>query len=380
MVFQRTKPHVVLNPEEKARLEKIVRSGKSEKREYDRARIILMDYEGKGVNAIARELGTNRTRVYLVIDKAISFGVEKALKDLPGRGRNRAIGDDERSFIIKSACTKPSDLGYTYEVWTNRLLTEYIRKNAPEEYNLKDISNGTVSKILTRGNIRPHKIRYYMERTDPEHEKKQAEVLHVYREVKILREEKEPGREMLTAILSYDEKPGIQAISNIYPDKQPDVENGFISRNHDYRRNGTLSLMAGIDLVSGHVIPLVEDRHRSLEFVKWLELVDSYYPEDSLITVILDNHSVHTSRETMRYLSSRPWRFHFVFTPTHASWLNIIEMFFSKMARSMLRGIRVESKKELKERMLKYIQDLNDEPVVFTWNWKMDEMAGGIMS
>ena len=380
MVFQRTKPHVVLNPEEKARLEKIVRSGKSGEREYDRARIILMDYEGKGVNAIARELGTNRTRVYLVIDKAISFGVEKALKDLPGRGRNRAIGDDERSFIIKSACTKPSDLGYTYEVWTNRLLTEYIRKNAPEEYNLKDISNGTVSKILTRGNIRPHKIRYYMERTDPEHEKKQAEVLHVYREVKILREENEPGREMLTAILSYDEKPGIQAISNIYPDKQPDVENGFISRNHDYRRNGTLSLMAGIDLVSGHVIPLVEDRHRSLEFVKWLELVDSYYPEDYLITVILDNHSVHTSRETMRYLSSRPWRFHFVFTPTHASWLNIIEMFFSKMARSMLRGIRVESKKELKERMLKYIQDLNDEPVVFTWNWKMDEMAGGIMS
>jgi transposase len=138
--------------------------------------------------------------------------------------------------------------------------------------------------------------------------------------------------------------------------------------------------MAGIDLVSGHVIPLVEDRHRSLEFVKWLELVDSYYPEDSRITVILDNHSVHTSRETMRYLSSRPWRFHFVFTPTHASWLNIIEMFFSKIARSMLRGIRVESKKELKERMLKYIQDLNDEPVVFTWNWKMDEMPEGIMS
>ena len=95
-----------------------------------------MDYEGKGVNAIARELGTNRTRVYLVLDKAISFGVEKALKDLPGRERNRATGDDERSLIIKSACTKPSDLGYIHDVWTNRLLTEYIRKNAPEEYNL----------------------------------------------------------------------------------------------------------------------------------------------------------------------------------------------------------------------------------------------------
>lgn len=142
MVFHRTNPHVVLKPEEKARLEKIVRSGKSEKREYDRAKIILMDYEGKGVNAIARELDTNRTRVYRVIDKAISFGVEKALKDLPGRARNRAIGDEARSFVIKIACTKPSDLGNTYEVWTNRLLTEYIREKAPEEYGLKDISNG----------------------------------------------------------------------------------------------------------------------------------------------------------------------------------------------------------------------------------------------
>ena len=181
-------------------------------------------------------------------------------------------------------------------------------------------------------------------------------------------------------MLSYDEKPGIQAISNIYPDKPPNEANGYVSRNHDYRRNGTLSLMAGIDFVLCHIIPLIEDRHRSMEFVKWLELVDSYYPEDYLITIILDNHSVHASRGTMRYLSSRPWRFHFVFTPTHASWLNIIEMFFSKMARSMLRGIRVESKKELKARMLEYIQDLNNDSAVFTWKWRMDEMPVGIMS
>jgi transposase len=380
MVFQRTKPHVVLKPEEKARLEKIIRSGKSEKKEYDIARIIIMNHEDKGVNSIASELDTKRTRVYLVIDKAITFGVDKAMKDLPGRGRNRTIGDKTRSFVIKSACTKPSELGYTYEMWTNRLLTEYIRKNALEEYGLRNISNGTVSKILTKSNIRPHKIRYYMEKTDPEHENKQAEVLHVYREVKILRGENESAREMLTAILSYDEKPGIQAIRNIYIDKPPDETNGYVSRNHDYRRNGTLSLMAGIDLVSGHIIPLIEDRHRSMEFVKWLELVDSYYPEDYMITIILDNHSVHTSKETMRHLSSRQWRFHFVFTPTHASWLNIIEMFFSKMARSMLRGIRVESKKELKVRMIEYIQDLNNDPIVFIWNWKIDEMPGGKMS
>ena len=193
--------------------------------------------------------------------------------------------------------------------------------------------------------------------------------------MKVIREE---GSGKLTAILSYDEKPGIQAIGNIYPDKQPDEKHGYISRNHDYKRNGTLSLMAGIDLITGQIIPLVEERHRSLEFVKWLELVDRYYPDDYKITIIMDNHSVHTSKETMKYLSSRPWRFNFVFTPTHASWLNIIEMFFSKMARSMLRGIRVDSKDELKNRMLEYIQEINNEPVIFTWKWKMDEMPGGI--
>lgn len=380
MVFKRTKPHIVLTKDEKTYLEGIVRSSRSERREYDRARIILMDSGGKGANTIARELGTNRTKVYLVIDKALSFGVSAALKDLPGRGRNRTIGDEARAFIINSACTKPSDLGYEYEIWTNRLLMDYIRKNAPAEYGLEDISNGTVSKILTGSNIRPHKIRYYMEKTDPDHEGKQAEVLHVYREVKMIRDEAGDGGNKLTAILSYDEKPGIQATGNLYPDKPPNQEHGYVSRNHDYRRYGTLSLMAGIDLVSGNIMPLVRDRHRSAEFIEWLKLVDRYYPEEYVITIILDNHSVHTSKETMRYLSSRPFRFHFTFTPTHASWLNIIEMFFSKMARSMLRGIRVDSKEELSERMLNYIEKLNREPVVFTWKWKVDEMPGGIMS
>ena len=377
MVFKRTKPHITLKPEEKKKLENIVRSGKSSRTEYGRARIILMDADGYGVNAIARKLETNRAKVYLTVDKALSFGIEAALKDLPGRGRARTIEDEARAYIIDVACTSPKKLGYTYEMWTNRLLTEHIKKYSPEEYNMTKISNGTVSKILSAGNILPHKIRYYMEKTDPEHEKKQAEVLHVYREVKTLRKE---DTDSLTAFLSYDEKPGVQATGNIYPDRQPDGDHGEIYRNHDYIRHGTLSLLAGIDLITGHIIPIVEDRHRSGEFIKWLKLVDSRYPDDYQINIIMDNHSIHSSRETMAYLSSRPWRFHFIFTPTHASWLNIIEMFFSKMARSMLRGIRVDSKEELKARMLTYIEDVNSEPVIFTWKWKIDEMPGEIMT
>jgi len=375
MVFKRVKPHITLTADQRKMLESIVRSRTAERRVYERARIILRDADGVSASEIARELDTNRTKVYLVIDKALSFGVENALGDLPGRGKPRAILDEARSFIINTACTKPIDRGLPQELWTNRSLTQYIRKNAPEEYKLGHVSNGTVSKILTRSNIRPHKITYYMEKTDPDHERKETEVLHVYREAKILRDTRD---QKLITVLSYDEKPGIQAIGNIYPDKPPDLDHGSVSRNHDYVRHGTVSLLAGIDLITGHIIPSVTEKHSSSEFIEWLEMVDRYYPDEYTITVILDNHSVHKSRETMVYLSSKPYRFKFVFTPTHASWLNIIETFFSKISRTMLKGIRADSKEELKSRILSYIEDINREPVVFTWKYRMDKMPGGI--
>ena len=136
--------------------------------------------------------------------------------------------------------------------------------------------------------------------------------------------------------------------------------------------------MTGINPFTGHIILLVEERHRSSEFIKWLDMVDKYYPPDYVITIIMDNHSIHSSRETMQYLGEKPHRFHFVFTPTHASWLNIIETFFSKITRSMLKGIRVESREELRSRILQYVEETNSEPVVFTWKYKENEMAGGI--
>ncbi len=375
MVFKRVKQHITLTDDQRKMLESIVKSRTAERRVYERARILIMDADGVSASKIAREMDTNRTKVYLVIDKALSFGVANALGDLPGRGKPRKIQDEARSFIIRTACTKPIDLGLPQELWTNRSLTQYIRRNAPEEYHLHNISNGTVSKILTRSNIRPHKITYYMERTDPEHERKEAEVLHVYREVRVLRDTQD---QKLTAILSYDEKPGIQATGNIFPDKAPDQDHGSVSRNHDYVRHGTVSLLAGIDLITGHIIPSVTEKHSSQEFIEWLKMVDQYYPDEFIITVILDNHSIHKSRETMAYLSSRPYRFKFVFTPTHASWLNIIETFFSKISRSMLRGIRVDSREELKNRILSYIDEINMEPVVFRWKYRIDEMPGGI--
>jgi len=202
-----------------------------------------------------------------------------------------------------------------------------------------------------------------------------AEVLCVYREVAILKESESAPADV--AIISYDEKPGIQAIGNTAPDlpPQPGTHPTF-ARDHEYKRHGTLSLLAGIDLLTGRVHARVEDRHRSREFVAFLRQLDAAYPADTAIRLILDNHSAHISKETKAWVAAQPeGRFAFVFTPKHGSWLNLIEGFFSKLARSMLRHIRVASKDELKRRILAYLDDLNRDPIVHSWTYQIGEAA-----
>jgi len=240
---------------------------------------------------------------------------------------------------------------------------------------MANIAQGTVCKILARNDVKPHKVRYYLERRDEAFEAKMADVLCVYREVAVLRESQSETSNV--AIISYDEKPGIQAIGNTAPDlpPKPGEHEGF-ARDHEYKRHGTLSLLAGIDLLTGKVHARVEERHRSREFVGFLKLLDAAYPADTAIKLILDNHSAHVSKEAKAWLDAQPeGRFSLVFTPKHGSWLNLVEGFFSKMARSMLRHIRVASKGELKSRILAYLDDVNSEPVIHTWTYKIGEAA-----
>ncbi len=268
-----------------------------------------------------------------------------------------------------------------HELWTTRLLARHARENAPaagHEY-LSNLVQGTVCKILGQEEIKPHKVRYYLENRDAEFEQKMAEVLCVYREVQILKKAaakpRKPSKPV--AIVSYDEKPGIQAVATTAPDlpPRPGVHATF-ARDHEYKRHGTLSLLAGIDLLSGKVHALVRDRHRSREFIEFLKLLDAAYPPSTAIKLILDKHSAHISRETRTWLATRPpGRFEFTFTPKHGSWLNLVEGFFSKFARSVLRHIRVASKHELKERIMAGIEDVNRHPVIHTWSYKLAEAA-----
>ena len=252
----------------------------------------------------------------------------------------------------------------------------HAREHGPVEGHtcLAD-SQGTVCKILDQEEVKPHKVRYYLEQRDPDFAEKMAEVLCVYRQVKILRRRRPCRRTKpsdAVAVISYDEKPGIQAIATTTPDlpPKPDVHATF-AREHDLA-HGTVSLLAGIDLVTGKVHALVKDRHRSREFHRIPQASDAAYPAHTAIKLILDNHSAHISKETRTWLADQPeHRFEFTFTPKHGSWLNLVEGFFSKLARSVLRHIRVASKQELKDRIMAAMDFFNQDPVVHTWTYKL---------
>ena len=378
MPFQSRKPKLILSDEIKGKLEAIGRSRTKATRTAERARILLAYAEGRSVGTVAEQWHLTRPKVNRCVNKALQLGALASLADLGGRGKPSVIAPEARAWVVALACQKPKDLGYSFELWTTRLLADHLRKTCRQvgHPSLAKISRGTVSKILTQSQIRPHKISYYLERRDPAFEAKMAQVLYVYKEVEMLRQTADQGLSSLVAVLSYDEKPGIQAIENTAPDLPPmPGQQRQWARDHEYIRHGTVSLMAGIDLLTGKVHGQVVDRHRSREFIAFLKRVDQQYPPQIKIRMVLDNHSAHISKETRDYLAQVPNRFEFVFTPTHGSWLNLIESFFGKMAKTMLRSIRVSSKQELKNRIEKYLAEINETPVIFRWKYRMDEIS-----
>lgn len=375
MPFERKRPELVLKPEVVIQLEQISKSRTEKASRVERAKMILKYSYNESISSIARQLSTNRPKIERCIDKALHLGPLVSLDDLPRSGKPRTITPEARAWLVNLACQKPKELGYSFELWTNRLLADHARKHCTKagHPSLKNINRGTISKILQKSGVRPHKITYYIERRDPDFDKKMAQVLHVYKEVELIKQNDESPP---FAYLSYDEKPSIQAIQNTASDLPP-IPGKYpsIARDSEYKRHGTVSLLAGIDLVTGQVQGMVTNRHRSREFIQFLTMLNKYYPKDITIKIILDNHSAHLSKETRLYLSNIPNRFEFIFTPKHGSWLNIIESLFAKMANTFLRGIRVKNKNELKQRINKWLQELNETPIVFRWKYGIDSLS-----
>src|SRR6059058_4307404 len=340
---------VAMTDEEIGSLTILSRSRTEPASRVERAQVLLGYHENPSFFAVGQRLGVHHQTVERCVERALAYGPLGALDDRPRPGKEPVITPEAKAWLVSLACDKAKEHGYPHELWTTRLLARHAREHGPTAGHecFAKLVQGTVCKILGQEEIKPHKVRYYLERRDAEFEQKMAEVLCVYREVQVLKKAaaKSNKPDKPVAIVSYDEKPGIQAIATTAPDLPPEPGvHATFARDHEYKRHGTLSLLAGIDLLTGKVHALVKDRHRSREFIEFLKLLDAAYPTGTAIKLILDNHSAHISRETHAWIATQPaGRFEFTFTPKHGSWLNLIEGFFSKFARSVLRHIRVTS-------------------------------------
>jgi transposase len=365
------RPALVIAADEREKLERLRDSRKAPKRETERAAILLSYAAGEGPTVIQQRLGVSRPTIYKCIDKALAAGVQWGLKDRYHRPKEPVITEQAKAWVLSLACSKPKDHGLAAELWSLSALARYTREHASAQGHGSLVRAGKASiwRILRGGEIQPQKVQYYLEQRDAQFEQKMREVLMVYQQVSLQNAARASGEDAASVItVSVDEKPGVQAIATTAPDLPP-VPGKYRtwSRDHEYQRHGTLSILAALDLHNGEVIAQVHPRHRSREFILLLKDLDAHYPQECTIRVILDNHSAHISKETMAYLASRPNRFIYVHTPKHGSWLNLIETVFGKMARTFLKSTRVQSREELKQRILQGVREMNLAPVVFRW-------------
>jgi len=315
---------VLLSAEDREYLETLTRARTIQAQTVTRARVLLLRADGCQIDEVADKVGLNRKSVMYCISKFHEGGVENALFDAPGRGRNAEITDDEKAWIINIACQKPSEFGYAAETWTYAKLTSHINKTAEGAgfIRLSTIHKSTVHTILDEADIKPFRIKYYCENRDPQFDEKMHNVLLVYKQLSFQFDEEGnfipwEEDEEIVHVLSYDEKPGVQAIATTSEDLRPDQDHAAIRRDYEYRRLGTLSLLAAIDLQTGEAIPLVSETHNSRDYISFLKLLDEKYPKGDKIRIVLDNLRVHSSDETREYLDTVPGRFEFVFTPKH---------------------------------------------------------------
>ena len=266
MPFISQRPKLQLSSDELAKLNTISRSRIEKYSRVERARMLLSYFNNETVSSIAKKFKTNRPKVERTINRALEIGAIPSLDDLPRKGKTPTITPEAKNWLKSVACQKPKDIGYAAETWTMESLARHLRFNCEDagHPSLLKVKKGTVSKILSQDPIRPHKMRYYLERRDPDFDAKMVQVLHVYKEVELLKTNSKNDKEQPIAFLSYDEKPGIQAIKNIAPDLPP-VPGKYpaISRDYEYKRLGVVSFLASIDLMTGHVHGHVRDKHRS---------------------------------------------------------------------------------------------------------------------
>jgi transposase len=341
---------VEISVEDRRELERIVRASSSEVRMVERARIVLCAAEGKTGAEIAGQLGCSLPTVVKWRGRYASCGIE-GLRDAPRSGAPLTHGPDTRALLIAKACTRPPETpeGQRRERWTYEELGEAV-----------GMSGSQAHVILSRAAIKPHLTDYWVmsDFTDPQFEQRLSDVCGLY---------VDPPENVL--VVSIDEKTGIQAKSPTKPDKPP-APGKPARREHEYKRNGTQCLFACLNVKAGDVLGMPSKTRNRFDLIRFLDLCDEEIPvvEGQKIVAISDNLSTRGTEEVQQWLNVHP-RWSFQFTPTHASWLNQVEIFFSILYRRLLKHGIFTSERDLAEQMLAFIETYNQTAKPFTWTY-----------
>jgi len=337
---------IVVSPEEKRQLETTIRSAIAAVRDVQRARIVLLAAAGKENREIAAQVGLSVKSVSLWRRRFAQDRL-KGLQDQAGRGRKRTYGPERVEEIIRTTLTTTPK---TATHWSTRAMAKQA-----------GVSQPTISRIWSAHQIKPHLVRTFKLSRDPHFAEKLRDVVGLYLN---------PPEHAL--VLSVDEKSGIQALDRTQP-CLPLKKGRCGTMTHDYKRCGTTTLFAALNVLEGQVMGACMNRHRHQEFLKFLRLIDRRTPGDLDLHLIVDNYATHKHKEVKEWLVRHP-RFHFHFIPTSSSWLNAVERFFAELTQKRLRRGVFRSVLDLIEAIDDYLEEQNQQPKPFIWTKTADQI------
>jgi len=336
---------------QRQRLSFLAASGKTPQKIALRARIILLAADGTANHAIAGQLGISRPTVLLWRDRFKSFGVPGLMKERKRSGRPSMLTPEKVKQVVEATMrTTPPDATQ----WSVRTMAE-----------AQHLSPTMVHRIWKQHGLQPHRIETFKFSNDPLFVEKLRDVVGLYLN---------PPEKAL--VLSFDEKTQIQALDRTQPGL-PMKKGRCGTMTHDYKRHGTTTLFAALNMLDGTVIGECMPRHRSKDFVRFLNRVDRETPPDLDLHLVIDNLSAHKSPAVKRWLQRHP-RFHFHFTPTSSSWLNMVERWFGEITRKRIRRGVFHSVPELIAAIETYLAHNNANPKIFTWTKDADTILAKI--
>lgn len=347
----RTGIDIDVSSADRARLEAIVADRNSPQKHVWRARIVLLTADDLGTNEIMRRSGKSKTVVWRWQERFMQEGVEGLLRDKTRPSRIPPLGADVATRVV--GLTQRDPPGETTH-WT-----------APAMAKAAGISVSSVQRIWRSHGLQPHRVRQFKLSRDPEFVPKLRDIVGLY---------VDPPAHAI--VLSVDEKSQIQALDRSQPGL-PLKPGRCGTMTHDYKRNGTTTLFAALDVLAGKVIGRCMQRHRHQEFIRFLNTIDADVPAGKVVHVILDNYGSHKHPKVRAWLDRHP-RFVFHYTPTSASWLNAIEGFFAKLTKRRLKRGVFRSLVDLQAAIKRFLAETNENPRPFVWTADPDKIIAAV--